>query len=60
MPKTLGTDKARQGRRGAPVLLILIAAFMLLAIAWFIAEMYGRATEPEGQTPIQAGQGVTE
>lgn len=60
MPKTIETDKARQGRRGSPVLLVLIAALLLMAVAWGIAEFYGRATAPEGQTPIQTENSETQ
>lgn len=60
MPRTVGTDKARQGRRGSPVLLVLVAALILAALAWGIAEMYGEATEPEGQTPVQTDNNETQ
>lgn len=52
MQKTVGTDKARQGRRGGPVLLVLVAALLLAAVAWAIAEFYGEATDPDGQTAV--------
>lgn len=60
MPRTVGTDKARQGRRGSPVLLILIAGLILAAIAWAIAEFYGQATEPEGRVPVQTENNETQ
>ena len=60
MPRTVPTDKARQGRRGGPVLLVLIAALALVAVAWAIAEFYGQATEPEGQTPVQTDNNETQ
>ncbi|MCJ8517885.1 hypothetical protein ABID21_000597 [Pseudorhizobium tarimense] len=40
-----GTE-ARQGRAGFPVLKVLIAALVLLGIAWGVAEIWGEATEP--------------
>ncbi len=52
MPKTAPTDKARQGTMGTQVLVILVAALVLAAGAWMIAEFYGQATEP--QNPGQA------
>lgn len=58
MTKTLQTDKARQGRRGGPVLLVLIAALVLAAVAWGIAEFYGE--DPEGRTPIQTENSETQ
>lgn len=52
MRKTVPTDKARQGRWGSQVLIVLIAALALAAGAWAIAEFYGEATDPQnpGQT----------
>lgn len=52
MRKTIQTDKARQGRWGSQVLVVLVAALMLAAGAWAIAEIYGEATDPQnpGQT----------
>ncbi|GLS30588.1 hypothetical protein SAMN04488498_10395 [Mesorhizobium albiziae] len=54
MTKTIPTDKARQGRWGSQVLVVLIAALVLAAGAWAIAEIYGEATDP--QNPGQAEQ----
>lgn len=60
MPRTVGTDKARQGRRGSPVLLVLVAALVLTAVAWGIAEIFGEATDPEGTTPVQTETSETD
>lgn len=60
MPKTVQTDKARQGRRGSPVLLVLVAALVLAAVAWGIAEIFGEATDPEGQVPVQTENSETQ
>jgi hypothetical protein len=46
MPENIPTDKARQGRRGTHVLIVLIVSLMLAAGAWTIAEFYGEATDP--------------
>ena len=46
MNKTISTDRARQGRRGSHVLVILVAALLLAASAWAIAEFYGASIEP--------------
>jgi hypothetical protein len=54
MRKIVPTDKARQGRWGTQVLVVLVAALILAAGAWTIAEFYGEATEP--QNPGQAEQ----
>jgi cytoskeletal protein RodZ len=43
----LPTNKARQGLLGLPVLLVLVAALVLVALAWWGAELYGDAIAPE-------------
>jgi hypothetical protein len=43
----LPTNKARQGLLGVPVLLVLVAALVLLALGWWGAEIYGDAIAPE-------------
>ena len=47
MRKTVPTDKARQGGWGTQVLVVLVAALVLAAGAWAIAEFYGEATDPQ-------------
>lgn len=42
----LPPDKARQGRWGGRVLIVLVVALILAAIAWWVAEIYGGAIEP--------------
>jgi|KBSMisStandDraft_5_1062788.scaffolds.fasta_scaffold8576953_1 hypothetical protein len=41
MEKTVPTDKARQGRLGRPVLVVLIVGLLLAAGAWVGVEMWG-------------------
>ena len=43
----LPTNRARQGLLGKPVLMVLVAALLLVAIAWWGAEIYGEAIAPE-------------
>lgn len=38
--------KARQGRRGWQVLVVLVTALILAMVAWWVAEIYGEAIEP--------------
>jgi hypothetical protein len=45
--RKIATDKARQGKSGRPVLMVLISALVLVAIAWFAAEMFGQSIDPE-------------
>lgn len=50
MTKIVPADKARQGRRGRHVLIILIVGLILALIAWGVAEFYGEAIDPPGGT----------
>ncbi len=52
MPKTVPTDKARQGRRGWHVLLVLICALLLAAVAWLAVEYYGKSIKPSVGQPL--------
>lgn len=52
MPEPLPPNKARQGRRGVPVLIVLLVGLVLAMGAWWIAEYYGTAIEPPGQEQI--------
>jgi hypothetical protein len=55
MNKTVPTDRARQGRWGSHVLIILVVALMLAAGAWAIAEFYGASIEPSQPTQSTTG-----
>jgi hypothetical protein len=55
MTEKLTPREARQGYKGKPVLMILIAALILAMIAWAAAGLFGEATEPSepvGETTI--------
>ena len=41
MPQEISTNKARQGRKGWHVLVILVSALVLVAIVWAGVELYG-------------------
>lgn len=45
LPKTIPTEKARQGRRGLQVLLVLVCALILVGVVWFGVEFYGEAID---------------
>lgn len=45
MPKIIPEEKARQGRWGTRVLIILVAALVLAMIAWAGAEFYGQSID---------------
>lgn len=52
MPKIVPEQKARQGRWGVRVLLVLVAGLVLALIAWGGAEYYGRSID---NSPPAAG-----
>ncbi|HRP77925.1 MAG TPA: hypothetical protein PL183_02360 [Aquamicrobium sp.] len=43
----LSENKARQGRRGLPVLIILLVSLILAMVVWWGVELYGTAIAPE-------------
>lgn len=45
MSKIIPEEKARQGRWGVRVLLVLVAALVLAMIAWAGAEFYGQSID---------------
>lgn len=50
----LSGNKARQGRRGTRVLVILVVGLALAMLVWWGAEWYGEAIAPEepmGEAP---------
>lgn len=57
MPKTvIEPEKARQGRNGPRILIVLICAMLLAMIVWWGVEMFGQAIAPEepvGETPVE-------
>lgn len=56
MPKTIETDKARQGRIGWQVLVVLVCALILAMVVWFGVGLFGSAIAPEnpiGEAPVE-------
>ena len=45
MTKIVPEERARQGRWGRHLLIILVAALLLLAVGWFAVEMYGESID---------------
>ena len=45
MPEEIPTNKARQGRKGWHLLVILISALVLASIVWAGVEFYGEAID---------------
>ena len=50
MAKIIPSNKARQGRRGWQVLIILIASLLLVFAVWGGVHFYGEAIDDEAQT----------
>jgi len=48
MVKKVSSTEARQGSRGRPVLLILIAGLFLIVVGYFIVGAIGYSTQPDG------------
>ena len=53
MPKTLPTDKARQGRRGFPVVIVLICGLLLAMAVWWGVEIYGESLDNSQKVELQ-------
>jgi len=47
--KQIPEEKAKQGLRGNRVLIVLVAALILAAVAWAVAEIYGEAIDEEAE-----------
>lgn len=47
MPKTIDSNKARQGRSGWRVLVVLVAALALALVVWWGVGIYGSAIAPD-------------
>lgn len=58
MPTPLGPEKAHQGRRGLPALIVLVVVLFLAGLAWIGAQWWGEAIDPEaGMQVEEAGKG---
>lgn len=58
MPEKTTPEKARQGRRGFPVLLVLVFGLLLAAVVWWGVEVYGLMLDQEQaiETPASRDQ----
>ncbi|WP_309085113.1 hypothetical protein [Chelativorans sp.] len=54
MEQKVPPKKARQGREGLPVLLVLIGGLVLAGLVWAAAEIYGSAIDE--QQPVETPQ----
>ncbi|GGA61924.1 hypothetical protein GCM10011385_14600 [Nitratireductor aestuarii] len=48
--------RARQGRRGTPVLMVLVGGLILVAIVWALVELYGEGIQDESRELNPSGQ----
>jgi hypothetical protein len=52
VPKTIPPGKSRQGSRGLPVLIVLVAGLVLAMAIWGILEIWGEAIDaPSNEQP---------
>lgn len=51
MPEKISEQKAKQGRKGTHVLLILLVSLALALIVWGAVEIYGRTSTDTGSAP---------
>lgn len=47
MSDEFSANKAKQGRQGRPVLVVLVVGLLLALAVWGVIEMYGSAIAPE-------------
>jgi len=59
-PKDVTASEARQGRRGVPVLMVLIGGLVFAALVWAIVEFYGESIRNEAQEVETGGQAPVE
>lgn len=55
----MSATEARQGRRGTPVLMVLVAGLILALLAWGAAEWWGKATAPPDEQTATPPAGST-
>ncbi|MCR4267068.1 hypothetical protein [Nitratireductor sp. ZSWI3] len=56
MPLKTTPKKARQGRRGLPVLLVLVFGLLLAAVVWWGVEVYGLMLDNQQTVETQASR----
>ena len=57
--KPLTATDARQGAKGKPVFVVLVAGLLLAMVAWGAAEWYGEATAPPAEQTATPPTGST-
>lgn len=55
MDKTISAEKAKQGRSGRQVLLVLVCALLLAMAVWYGAEFYGSMIAADEPNAITSG-----
>lgn len=51
MSEKMTPTEARQGRRGRPILIIMLVSIALALVVWFFIGIYGEAISPEDGNP---------
>jgi hypothetical protein len=65
VPKTIPPTESRQGRRGFPVLVVLVVGLALALAVWGVLEIWGEAIDapsneqPGGVSTQQSGESPT-
>lgn len=58
--KNISAPEARQGRRGVPVLMVLIGGLAFAAIIWAVVEFYGESIRDEDSEVNSGAQAPVE
>jgi hypothetical protein len=56
-PPVISPTNARQGSRGVPVVVVLVAGLILAAIVWLGVEMWGEHIDPDKSQTASPGPG---
>ena len=62
MSKVVPETKAKQGRSGRQVLMVLVAALVLAGVVWAGVELYGQSIKPDAgtsPTTLESGSSTT-
>ncbi|WP_173934114.1 hypothetical protein [Chelativorans sp. Marseille-P2723] len=51
-------DKARQGREGFPVLVILLTSLLLVGVVWLLVEIYGMVIDEQQEVETRQSSDI--
>ncbi len=52
MSEKMTPTEARQGRRGRPILIVMVISIALALVAWFFVGIYGETISPDDGSPV--------